>query len=133
VGATSVYAAFWIALMVLAIVNGIFRENTYGKHLSDLQAHQLSTLTGIFLMGAAVWLLSLWKWPASAQEALLIGAIWLTLTVLFEFLFGHFIAGHSWQRLLQDYDLLSGRVWLLFLLWILLLPYVVFKFHALAT
>ena len=41
------------------------------------------------------------------------------MTVAFEFGFGHFVAGHSWQRLLGDYNLLEGRVWLLFLLWIL--------------
>ena len=79
-GTTSIYVAFWLVLMVLAVCNGILREATYGKHLSDLQGHQLSTLTGIVIMGVGVCLLTLWKRPVSAQEALLIGAIWLALT-----------------------------------------------------
>jgi hypothetical protein len=119
--------------MLLAVGNGILREATYGQILSELQAHQLSTLTGILAMTAAVWLLSLWKQPDSEQQALFIGIIWLFATVSFEFVFGHYVAGHSWQRLFQDYNLLSGRVWLLFLIWLVALPYAVFKFHALSS
>jgi hypothetical protein len=40
----------------------------------------------------------------------------------FEFLFGHFIAGHSWSRLGQDYNLLAGRVWIFVLLVITFAP-----------
>jgi len=119
--------------MLLAVGNGILREATYGQHLSDLQAHQLSTLTGILAMTAAVWLLSLWKQPDSAKQALFIGIIWLIATVSFEFVFGHYVAGHSWQRLFQDYNLLAGRVWLLFLIWLVALPYAVFKLYALSS
>ena len=40
-----IYLIFWLALMVIAIGNGILREATYGQQLSELRAHQLSTLT----------------------------------------------------------------------------------------
>ena len=39
-------------------------------------------------------------------------AIWLVLTLGFEFIAGHYAFGHSWERLLADYDVCSGRVWL---------------------
>ena len=129
----TIYISFWLVLMLLAVGNGILREATYGQILSELQAHQLSTLTGILAMTAAVWLLSLWKQPDSEQQALFIGIIWLFATVSFEFVFGHYVAGHSWQRLFQDYNLLAGRVWLLFLIWLVALPYAVFKLHALSS
>ncbi|MDX1489006.1 MAG: hypothetical protein R3268_12435, partial [Acidiferrobacterales bacterium] len=51
---------------------------------------------------------------------------WLVLTVAFEFGFGHYIAGHSWERLFADYNIMQGRVWSLFLVWMLILPFVVF-------
>ena len=41
----------------------------------------------------------------------------------FEFSFGHFVAGHSWSRLFQDYNLFAGRLWVLVLLWLTLAPY----------
>ncbi len=53
---------------------------------------------------------------ASARQALSIGAIWLILTILFEFLFGHFVMSNSWSKLFADYNLLQGRVWVLILI-----------------
>jgi len=49
-------------------------------------------------------------------DLLLIGALWLTLTVAFEFGFGHYVMGHSWRYLLADYNILKGRLWSLVLL-----------------
>ena len=108
--------------MIIGILNGILRVSTYGKLTSDLIAHQLSTLTGILLSGIAVWIL--WKYCRleSSRQAWIVGGIWFLLTILFEFGFGHFIVGHSWQHLLADYNILKGRIWSLFLVWILIMP-----------
>ena len=112
--------------MILGVANGIVRELTYGRRLSELRAHQLSTLTGVLVMTLAVWLLSLFIRPSSMEIALLIGLIWLALTVAFEFGFGHWVARHTWEELLADYNILKGRLWPLFLLWMLLLPGLVY-------
>jgi hypothetical protein len=53
--------------------------------------------------------------------------MWLGLTVAFEFLFGHFARGLSWKELLHDYDILSGRLWVLVLLWITVAPYLCYR------
>jgi hypothetical protein len=69
-------------------------------------------------------------WPLeSSQQALAVGIIWLCLTVAFEFLFGHYVANHPWSRLIQDYNLLSGRLWALVLLAVAAAPYVVYKLN----
>jgi hypothetical protein len=120
------YLTFWLVLMILGVANGIVRELTYGRRLSELRAHQLSTLTGVLVMTLAVWLLSLFIRPSSMEIALLIGLIWLALTVAFEFGFGHWVARHTWEELLADYNILKGRLWPLFLLWMLLLPGLVY-------
>ena len=52
--------------------------------------------------------------------------MWLALTVSFEFLGGHFLFGQPWQRLLADYDLLDGRVWVLVLVVTALAPRLAF-------
>jgi hypothetical protein len=46
----------------------------------------------------------------------LIGLAWLTMTVLFEFLFGRLVAHKPWGELLHAYDPFSGNLWLLVLL-----------------
>lgn len=117
------YLAYWVVLALLAVGNGILREATFGRHLSELRAHQLSTLTGMALCGIAVGLFSHWQPIATAHEAIIIGAAWLAMTVAFELTFGRLVAHHSWSRLIQDYDLRSGRLWPLFLAWIGLLPW----------
>jgi hypothetical protein len=120
------YAVAWLGLAVLGVLNGSVRVLTYGKFMPDLAAHQLSTATGILLVGYAVTLLHR-RWPIhSSGQAIAIGFMWLCMTVIFEFGFGHYLMGHSWTRLLHDYNLFQGRVWSLFLAWLLLAPWWVY-------
>lgn len=121
------YLLSWFLLAVVAIINGIVRQSTYGKSISELAAHQISTATGVLATGVVVWLLSR-AWPLeSSSQAFIIGLCWFLFTIIFEFGFGHFIAGHSWQKLLADYNVMNGRVWSLFLIWVAVMPYVFFK------
>ena len=120
------YILLWFPMTLIAIFNALLRESVYGPFMSELRAHQVSTLTAIIFFGIYVWLISS-RWRIeSGQQALIIGLIWLGMTVSFEFLFGHYIMGHPWSRLLADYNLLAGRTWSLVLLWTLLLPYVAY-------
>lgn len=117
------YILAWLPMVAIAIVNGVVREAWYGSQLSELRAHQVSTLSALVLLGLYMgWVIRRWR-PRSGAQALGVGALWLGLTVAFEFLFGHYVAGHSWDRLVQDYDLLSGRLWPLVLLWVAAAPY----------
>jgi hypothetical protein len=121
------YIVAWIPMILIGISNGILRETTYGKHLDELRAHQISTLTGILFFSIYIGTLVHFWGLESPIQAITIGLIWLALTVVFEFLFGHFIAGHSWSRLLQDYNLLAGRIWIFVLLAITFTPLLLYK------
>ncbi len=118
---------FWLILMVIGVLNGIIRVETYGKLMTDLAAHQLSTVTGVLLSGLAVWVLWKYRPLETARQAWVVGIAWFSLTIAFEFGFGHYIARHSWQQLLADYNILNGRVWSIFLIWILIMPYFFFR------
>ena len=121
------YLLVWVLLAVVAVTNGIIREATYAKVVSELTAHQVSTVTAILACSISVWIVNR-LWPIqSTSQAWTIGISWLVLTVAFEFGFGHFVAGHSWNRLIADYNLLEGRVWSLFLFWLLIMPFVIYK------
>ena len=56
-----------------------------------------------------------------------IGLVWLSMTVAFESLFGHYVAKRSWRELLHDYNLFAGRVWLVILVWVTLTPYLFYQ------
>lgn len=118
---------WWFAFPFVGILNGVLREATYKNFVGDLSAHQISTVTGILFFGVIFYFIFK-KWKIeSVKHAILIGAIWLGLTILFEFGFGHYIMGNTWENLLRDYNLAKGRVWGLFLLWIAIAPFVFYK------
>ncbi|MDH3370764.1 MAG: hypothetical protein OEM31_05485 [Gammaproteobacteria bacterium] len=123
------YIFAWVPMLFIAIANGVLRQVWYAKYLSELKAHQLSTLIGALLIGIYIWVIVRSWIPTSARQAVAIGMVWLGLTVTFEFLFGHFVAGHSWLRLLQDYNLLAGRVWILLLFWVAVAPYIFYRIN----
>ena len=130
---TSRYLLVWFLLAIVAIANGIIRQSTYGKAVPDLAAHQISTGTAIVASGVVVWFVHR-VWPIdSAKQAWTIGGLWLLMTVAFEFGFGYYVAGHSWDKLLADYNLLDGRVWALFLVWVAVMPFIFFKISARAA
>lgn len=121
------YILAWFPMVLIAIANGLFREKILVNRFSELHAHQLSSAIMILLLGVYIWVLfRIWP-PTAASQTLWIGLFWLLLTVTFEFLFGHFIAGHSWDKLLNDYNILRGRVWVLVLAWTAIAPYVVYQ------
>jgi hypothetical protein len=123
------YLLAWFAMLVVAMINGALRDLTYGRQLSELLANQLSSLSGIILLGVVMYLY-VRRWPpASSRQAWFIGLFWMALTVAFEFLFFHYVGGHAWPELLENYDIVHGRLWPLILLWVAVAPYV---FHRLA-
>jgi hypothetical protein len=117
----------WFGLMVIAIINGAFRDLVYKSSIGELSAHQVSCAIGIILFGVFIWYLGR-KWPlASASQAWLVGVIWLGMTISFEFLFFHFARGVPWSVLLHDYNIVEGRLWILILLWVTIAPWVMWK------
>jgi hypothetical protein len=124
------YLLVWMLLAIVAIGNGVLRQTTYGKAMPELTAHQLSTLLAMLACAAVVcWAHQFWP-IATARQAWTIGLLWLGMTVAFEFGFGHYVAHHPWERLLADYNLLRGRTWSLFLIWMAILPFLTFKFSS---
>jgi len=70
-------------------------------------ARQIGVLIGsAIILGIAVLLIG-WIRPTSERALLAIGALWLVLTLAFEFGLGHAL-GRSWDSLLADYDLTRG-------------------------
>ena len=115
--------AVWLVLLVLAILNGTLRAKVYQPRVGEQAGHVISTATFMVMIWAVVGV-SLFLVPEVPPSPQLwaIGAGWAAVTVAFEFLFGHYVAGHSWARLLHDYNLFEGRLWVLVLLSILLSP-----------
>ena len=123
------YVVAWFPMVLIAIANGALRQFAYREYLGELRAHQLSTVSGVAILGIYIWfLIQRWK-LSSTSEAIRIGLLWLVMTVMFEFVFGHFVMGHPWATLLHDYNLLEGRLWIVVLIWVTIAPYVFYRFQ----
>jgi hypothetical protein len=113
----------WLVLTVLAILNGLLRNATYARALGEYAGHVLSSLIFAAVVFAVTYLfLRLVRLDYGLGDLLVVGAMWLVMTVAFEFLFGHYVAGHPWSRLLADYNILKGRAWAMVLLAVFLAP-----------
>jgi hypothetical protein len=89
------------------------------------RAGQIGFIIGSALVLAIAWLTRHWRGRVSTRVLLLIGVLWATLTVAFEFLFGYFVVGFSIVYIAGDFNPLSGRLMLLGVLVMLFAPLVI--------
>jgi hypothetical protein len=113
----------WIILVILAILNGVLRESLITPRVGEQMAHVVSTIILICIFFIAIYLFfSNLKIDRSKTDLLLVGIFWVIITVAFEFLFGHYVMGHPWSKLVADYNILKGRLWPLVLLAVFIAP-----------
>jgi len=118
----------WFLFMVLAIINAGIRNEVYKPVVGDLAAHQISSIVFMAVILVVTYvILRFSNLEMSDFEAFFMGTVWLILTIVFEFIAGHYVFGNPWEKLLADYNLFEGRIWGLVLLTILLAPYIANK------
>ncbi len=122
--------AGWGVLLCLAIANGAVREGLLTPRWGPGVGHVVSTLALCVLIALATWWLLPWLRIASARQAWGTGALWLALTLAFEFLAGHYVGGKPWPVLWVDYDVSAGRLWPLVLVMTAVAPWAVWRLRA---
>ena len=114
-------------MLIIAIANGALRQLTFGRVMSELHAHQLSTVIGSVWIGLFIYaVVRTWP-PSSAGQSFRIGLLWVLLTVTFEFTFGRWGMHRTWDQLFSEYNLAAGRVWIVFLAWLAAAPCLFYK------
>lgn len=120
---------FWVPMPFIAILNAAIREKLLVRFLDEQRSHQLSTILLIILIAIYTWIIYPWLKIDIENDAWFTGFIWLLLTIAFEFLAGRYVFKNPWDRLFADYDLTRGRLWGVFLISLVLLPYIIFYLH----
>jgi hypothetical protein len=121
------YLIAWFPMILIAVANGALRESWLLPRLGEDAARQVSTLLLIVLLAIYIGAVSR-IWPIrSSSEALTIGALWLALTLTFEFGIGRFLSGLTWRQMLAEYNLAAGRLWVLVPTWVAGAPYVFYR------
>ena len=119
-----IYSLLWLGLLALAFVNASIRELFYKYKVSELSAHQISTITGCVIILVYSYFVTR-KWPIpSYSDSIKISIIWVSLTIVFEILMVLGFMKKNINFLLETYDISNGQLWLLFLVWLGLLPFI---------
>jgi len=121
----------WVVLATAMVALGTVRERLLIQRLGELPAHRLSCFVGSLLILAVGYAALPWLGVLDAPaRQMKVGAFWLLLTLPFELIFGHWVAGQSWSRLLENYNLLHGKLFILILALVLLAPRLAGLLHA---
>jgi hypothetical protein len=109
-------AGLWLGFLMVAIGCGMIRERFLVPGLGPLAGRALGTLlVGAIIFGLIYAYIGKLKGATQASPFKL-GLGWTMATVAFESLFGHYVMGHAWDSLWDDYNIFQGRLWPLVLI-----------------
>ena len=103
----------WLLLACIAVTCGAVREAVLTPAVGELRAHQIGTLAVCAIFFGVCWAALPVLKLTSSKQAWTVGTIWVLMTVAFEFGFGHYVFENSWSRILDCYNVLRGRIWVL--------------------
>ncbi len=103
---------YWLIIIPLAVLNGVFRERFLVPAVGIEKAGVLSViiLCVLILVVAIVVIPGIQN--ASPRNFIIMGALWFLLTVLFETIMG-LVTGRSLKEIFSDYNVFSGNLWVL--------------------
>ena len=116
----------WLSIIPLAILNGALREAFLTPRLGESCAQPISGIILCFL----IFIFSLVLIPriGRGEEKTYreIGILWLALTIVFETILG-LAMGDTCSELLKAYDITTGNLWLMVVIFTGIVPWLVAK------
>ena len=116
----------WLSIIPLAILNGALREKLLINWLGESYAEPVS---GIILC-LLIFIVSLVFIPrigkGESKIYLKMGILWIILTIIFETTFG-LATGNSFSELMKAYDITTGNLWLIVVVFIGIAPLLIAK------
>lgn len=100
--------AVWLLIICAEIIHGILRAILLVPMVGEFRSNQIGIFTGSAIILAIAYFTIRWIGAQRPKETLVVGMIWLVLTVAFEVLFGRFVVGLSWDELLAGHNIAKG-------------------------
>jgi hypothetical protein len=117
----------WFILAMSAIAVATFRIGVLLPPFGEQAAHQLGTVLYLIVQFFIIYFFIRKMKIKDVKTLIIIGTFWTVITIIFEFIFGHYVMGHPWQKLFADYNLFSGRLWVLVLINNIVAPLISWK------
>lgn len=119
----------WFVLIAAEIIHGVARAIALVPLVGEFRSNQIGVFTGSAIILAIAYLTSRWIRAKASSELLMVGGIWLVLTITFEVLFGRLLIGLSWDRIATDYDISEGGLMPIGLLILFFSPLLAARLH----
>lgn len=120
----------WLLIICAEIVHGIVRAVLLVPLVGEPRSNQIGVFTGSAIILGIAYLTIRWVGAKRSPELLMVGFVWLMLTMAFEFLFGRLVMGLTWERIAADYNVLDGGLMPFGLLFLFLSPIMSAKLRA---
>lgn len=114
----------WMVIMLAETAHGIVREVFIAPAIGGLRARQWGVLAGSLLVLLITRVLFRWMRANHSRVPLIIGGLWVLLTVTFEIALGR-VMGLGWPRILSDYNPAQGGFMVLGLAVMFMAPWLV--------
>ena len=98
----------WLVIIAVETAHGILRTLLLVPMMGDFPARQISVFTGSLLIFGVTLLFIKWIAARTRLQLLIVGTIWVLLTILFEITLGRLVLNLSWDRITEDYDISRG-------------------------
>jgi hypothetical protein len=85
--------AIWLLIICAEIIHGTPRAVLLVPMVGEFRSNQIGVFTGSLIIPAIAYFTVRWIRTQRPKETLVVGMIWLVLTVAFEILFGRFVWG----------------------------------------
>jgi len=116
----------WLALIPLAILNGGLREMLINPLIGEKYGQPVSGISLCLLIFIVCWFFIPKIGKGTAKTYLIIGLLWIALTVLFETCL-ELLTGNTFAGVIKTYDITTGNLWLLVVLFTGIAPWLTAK------
>ena len=120
----------WLLIVCAEVLHGAARVVLLEPYVGDFRARQIAVFTGSAIILAMAIAFVRWLRAGSVYQLIVVGLLWLGLTLGFELLLGWLVLGYSWERIASDYKLFDGGLLPLGLLFLTAAPLIAAKVRA---
>jgi hypothetical protein len=114
----------WMIFMLAETAHGVVREVLIAPAVGALRARQMGVPVGCVIIFVVAWFAARWLGARTRRQQLVVGGLWVMLTVAFEIFLG-FVVGAPWKPFMADLDPTRGGLMLLGLAFMFVTPMLV--------
>ena len=120
----------WLALVLFAVLNGAFREIVINPLVGAEYGQPISCFSLCLILFILCWFTIPRIGRGTEKTYLTIGLLWILLTVIFETCL-ELLTGNTFAGVIKTYDITTGNLWLLVVLFTGIAPWLTAKIRKL--